>query len=173
MSTACECIIGMTDLIIGFTIPAIVVNSQDRQLQTAHRIISATENNISCGALGWNPAKWGVRAAMSDFGRSGWAGWGPWHVKLKDPCAATAWYINFYLKRVAVTLACTGPLWYAEDELFPKQPGIRQSWNVTPRQPPSHKTHSLSFSGSLSDHYLHNYMLSSEEKTNPQILRVN
>lgn len=77
----------------------------------------------------------------------------------------------------------------AEDELFPKEPGIRQSWNVTPLTAPTppHYTYttprrSLSLSpsllqhfsgGSLSDHYLHNYMLSSEEKTNPQILRVN
>lgn len=40
----------------------------------------------------------------------------------------------------------------AEDELFPKEPGIRQSWNVTPRQPPSHTTHSLSFSTPPADH---------------------
>ena len=67
----------------------------------------------------------------------------------------------------------------AEDELFPKEPGIRQSWNVTPLTAPlQHTQHTLSLlqhssSGSLSDHYLHNYMLSSEEKTNPQMLRVN
>lgn len=65
----------------------------------------------------------------------------------------------------------------AEDELFPKEPGIRQSWNVTPLTTPFTHTHTHTpptlSSGSLSDHYLHNYMLSSEEKTNPQILRVN
>lgn len=82
-----------------------------------------------------------------------WEGWGPWHVKLRNPRAA--WYFNFYFKRVAVTLACTGPLWYArhpaEDELFPKEPGIRRSWNVTP-PPLTHTTHSLSFSTPPADH---------------------
>lgn len=61
----------MSDLIKGFTSPAIVVDSWERQLRTApHRIITATENNISCGALRRNAAKWGVCAVMSAFGRS-------------------------------------------------------------------------------------------------------
>lgn len=37
----------------------------------------------------------------------------------------------------------------AEDELSPKEPGVRQSWNVTPLTAPSSHTHSLSPSALL------------------------
>lgn len=59
--------------------------------------------------------------------------------------------------------------------------GMSPLWQhpTTPHPLPLRHTHihtlcvlQHSSSGSLSDHYLHNYMLSSEEKTNPQILRV-
>lgn len=70
------------------------------------------------------------------------------------------------------------PKYRSEDELSPKETaGMRQSWNVTPSDrpptpPPHTNARTLSSSGSLSDHYLHNHMLRSEEKSNPQILRV-
>ena len=201
----------MTDLIIGFTLPAIVAGSRYRQLQTApHWIISATENNISRGALGWKSCQMGGPCCNVKI-REEWGGWGggggcvcvcvcwggPWHEEVGEPLRCHRLIFQFFLEQSCCHACLLRPTLdmravpFAEDELFPK--GARALSKVgmspLPWQPPSHThththtetthtthTHTLllhSSSGSLSDHYLHNYMLSSEEKTNPQILRVN
>lgn len=119
---------------------------------------------------------------------SGCVGWGPRHEKVGEPLVLPPPDISIFalkelLSRLLAPAHSDMHAVPAEDELFPKEPGIRQSWNVTPLTAPPlfhPRTHTLSpsllqhsSSGSLSDHYLHNYMLGSEEKTNPQILRVN
>lgn len=53
-----------------------------------------------------------------------------------------AWYFNFYLKRVVVTLACSGPAlglhWYGRYRCRRWTPSkeSRRSWNVTHPSPP-------------------------------------
>lgn len=160
VSTACECIIGMTDLIIGFTFPAIVVqtvtdsstlnhiyNRKWHQLRS-FRVKSCQMGGLCCYGRFWGGVG-GLGRALDVK-------------KLGNPCAATAWYFNFYFKRVVVTLACSGPTLICTPSLqkmnsFQRNQalgkvGMSPLWQPPPSNTHTHNTHSLSFSTPPADH---------------------
>ena len=172
----------MTDLIIGFTLPAIVAGSRYRQLQTApHWIISATENNISRGALGWKSCQMGgpccnvkIREEWGGWGFGGgcvcvcvcWGGsltWRSWRTPALPPPDISIFPWTELLSR----LLAPAHSWYARRPLrrrwtlSKRSQGIKQSWNVTPSlTAPLTHTHTHTHTHRERQHTQHTHTLS-------------